>query len=75
MKLLKDERAYAKWMRTENGWSGESIGRLRNYGPTTYPCYGYVDGWDDYNVRQQVAFLYAADIEIMAKDLLNAQGR
>jgi hypothetical protein len=59
-------------MRTENGWSGEPIGSLRVHGPNTYPCYGYVDGYDDYHMRQEVAFLYAADVEIMLSDLTDA---
>lgn len=73
MKLLKNERAYFRWMRTEISSANEDAASLRSRGPSAYPCYAYEDSWDDYHERTTMAFLYSADIEIMAAELFFAE--
>lgn len=74
MKLLKNERAYFRWMRTELSWSGVDAGYLRNYGPSAYPCFGYVGSVDCSMETDYPEFLYEADCETMLNDLRKAAG-
>jgi hypothetical protein len=62
MKLLKSERAYFEWARSDlYGWGSANADYMRQRGPKRYPCFGYATACLDSLGSDVPAFLYAAD--------------
>lgn len=74
MKLLKSRTEFRKWLRSDavGGWKYADISDMATVEPTTYPCWGYCTGVDDYHDRDDIAYLYAADLEILFAELVAA---
>lgn len=70
-KLLKSARAYRSWATGKDGWDTYKD-RWPVCAPTEYPCFGYTAVSSFGYEEESPLYLYAADLEIMIRELREA---
>ena len=73
MKLLRSEAEFFAWMRDEMIFDNQDDDALRVYGPSLYPCYGFVGNADWDFEAYYPDYLYEADVSDMLTALHRAK--
>ena len=66
MKLLTSTESWTQWIRQEEGRFSDA----QHPPPSRYPCYGYLELVNWGQESRTPIYLYLADIEAMALDLI-----